>query len=248
MARNAILRHVYGGTRLRARPGCRACRGRARTRRTGSPAAIAASAALLAMAAAACTPPVGADLQSRPASAPASATASPDCVLKAETGDTFGRITIASLVGSGVQFAAGTATGYEPASFNTPDGRRPADWTLGGGAGGGPYETIYTPVDVEIDLPLTTAAPPAGPGRVLVRGGKVGCDSLEGPGARPEIGSRYVFLLEPARDAKGDPFGQWQEAIDAWPVDSSGTVGTLEGPLSLPDLRARVDPAPTRAP
>jgi hypothetical protein len=98
--------------------------------------------------------------------------------------------TVPDVVRAGFRLSSGTVTGLQPPRYNTADGSRPPGW----GAINRPGHSddmIYTPADVAFDLPLTAAAPSAGPGRVLVAGGAIGCDWFEPTHPVLEAGRRY---------------------------------------------------------
>lgn len=106
----------------------------------------------------------------------------------------------------------------------------------GAGFFAGPRD-IYTPFSVEVDQVVRGDAT-VGPMQVAVEGGNVGCSTLRVYYGAPiiEPGNRYVFFLE-------EPIGTASARTywDAWPIDPSGVVATVGGPMPLTQLIDRID-------
>jgi hypothetical protein len=145
----------------------------------------------------------------------------------------------ASLAGSGWDFVVADVVGFDPATFNTPDGSRPPDF-LGRPSSPKPNynaeDMIYTPVNVEIDRAISGLWSP-GPSHFLIEGGTVGCFRMwVSPVPQVKPGSRYVFVLSEALDNGGVKPLPLHKARFAWPVDRAGMVTTIDGRMSIDDL------------
>ena len=157
--------------------------------------------------------------------------------------------TTANLAGYGWDFVVADVVGFEPAIFNTPDGRQPPGFPgrpSSPNPNGNAETLIYTPINVVIDRPISGPWS-LGPGQFLVEGGTVlledgpvGCFTMwVSPVPHVEPGSRYVFILSEALDAGGENPLPLYKARFAWPVDGAGMVRTIDGPMSVDEL-ARV--------
>ena len=162
--------------------------------------------------------------------------------------------TTATLAGYGFDFVVADVVGFDPANFNTPDGKRPPGFgTRPSSPQPNPEaETrIYTPVNVLIDHAISGSWSP-GPDQFLIEGGTVGCFTIRVDAApRVNPGSRYVFILNEALDSDGHRPGPEQEVVFAWPADSGGTVTTVDGRMSIDELtrivrEATPSPSPYR--
>ena len=101
------------------------------------------------------------------------------------------------------------------------------------------HAEIVTPVDIDVELPIRGTAP-AGRTRVFVEGGTLGCYT-ESVDAAPhvDVGARYLlFLTDPTPAAEGQ--ADWPRILFAWPVDLDDTVHTVQGPMPLTTLVARI--------
>lgn len=167
--------------------------------------------------------------------------------------------TTATLAGLGWDFVVAEVVSFEPAVFNTPDGKAPPDFpkrTTSPDANPNAETTIYTPVNVMIDVAIS------GPwsagavqflvegGTVPIEGGIVDCYTVRVDAApRVEPGSRYVFIVSNALGFDGQASLSLSKARFAWPVDAKGTVATVDGPMSIDDLsRIVLDAAPSSVP
>jgi hypothetical protein len=55
-------------------------------------------------------------------------------------------------------------------------------------------------------------------------------------------GARYVFFLQPSKDADGNRHNELQGIVVAWPVDAGGNVMTEEdGTLTVAELRGEIE-------
>lgn len=154
--------------------------------------------------------------------------------------------TTESLAGHGSDFVVVDVVSFEPAIFNTPDGKAPPDF-LKQPSSLPPNPTaqtlIYTPVNVVID-DVVNGAWSDGPVQFLIEGGTVpiedstvDCFTARVYGApRVELGSRYVFVVSEALDSEGQKPLLLSKARFAWPVDSKGIVTTVDGPMSIDQL------------
>jgi hypothetical protein len=109
----------------------------------------------------------------------------------------------------------------------------------------GVVRTVYgtveavTPVDLEVDMLIHGSRSP-GQMRVFVEGGIAGCNETRVDAApRMQVGVRYVLFLAPPLGA-GSNVPEWPKIMVAWPVDADDTVYTVEGPMPLADLVARI--------
>ena len=158
--------------------------------------------------------------------------------------------TTVTLVGYGMDFVVADVVDVGPAFFNTPDGRPPEGfpkWPRDHGPNGNAEDTIYTPIDVDIDQVMAGSWRP-GLGRVLVEGGTVAVEyNAEGKAIHcfteraspvPQVvpGSRYVFILSKALDNGGEQYLPLKKANFAWPVSATGSVPTPDGPMTLDEL------------
>lgn len=178
-----------------------------------------------------------------PSSAPsATASASPestDGCGSATLSIDYAPYTTATLAERGRAFVVADVVGFEAGIFNTPDGSRPSGFP-GRPSSPNPNHNaqtlIYTPVNVVIERAISGPWSP-GPSQFLVVGGTVDCFTLSVPTApRVEPGSRYVFILDDARDHEGQNPLPLKEARFAWPVDPAGTVVTVDGLMSIDEL------------
>jgi hypothetical protein len=146
--------------------------------------------------------------------------------------------TAATLAGYGWDFVVADVVGFEPAIFNTPDGKRPPGFGTNpsGPPDAGAETRLYTPVNVEIDRAISGSSK-IGPNQVLVEGGTAGCYTVWVDVApRLELGSRYVLILAKAMDAAGQNPLPLQEAKIAWLVDGEGMVATVDLRMSIDQL------------
>jgi len=155
--------------------------------------------------------------------------------------------TTATLAGYSWDFVVADVVGFEPAIFNTPDGRRPPGFPPGGpsnpGADGNAETMIYTPIDIVIDRVISGPWNPGSAqilvegGTVLFEGGPVGCFEMRVyPVPHVEPGSRYVFILSEALDAEGQNPVRLAKARFAWPVNQAGIAVTVDGTMSVEAL------------
>jgi hypothetical protein len=144
-------------------------------------------------------------------------------------------LTVEKLASAGMGFATAEVTGLGAPFFNTADGKSPP---------GTPSEwnkdlKIFTPIEVQVAQGIAGDAKP-GSTQFLVLGGTVGCYTMyvtTSPSV--EVGSEYVFVLDDAVDA-GQTAAGLSKADFAWPVDAKGDVATVDGKMSLGDLRTTV--------
>jgi hypothetical protein len=127
-------------------------------------------------------------------------------------------MTTATMAETGWDFIVVNVVGFGAAYFNTSDGKAPP---------GFPKDSttdvmIYTPIDVVIDEAIAGVALP----------GAV------------EVGKNYVFITSVAFDSTGQSELPLPKARFAWPVDSKGIVTTVDGPMSIAQLRVKVLDAP----
>ncbi len=155
----------------------------------------------------------------------------------------YAQYTIASLTGYGMTFVSGRVTSIEPSIYNTSDGKQPRGFGVPHASDVQSYPMIYTPINVVVDRVMSGKVKP-GTNRFLIDGGTIGCVKMEVDTA-PFVtgGAEYVFVLTPARDADSHEMGDTQRVHLAWLVDSSGTVPTVDGTMSLDDLAAQVSAA-----
>jgi hypothetical protein len=157
--------------------------------------------------------------------------------------------TTSTLASYGWGFVVADVKAIEPAIFNTEDGKKPR----GFGAKRDPSNPdfngkIFTPVAVQVDQVISGRAKP-GANRFLIEGGTIGCyTTTVDVSPIVEKGSRYVFVLTDAKDAKGQKLLDLQEAKFAWPVDASGVVQTPDGPNTLDWLAQTVAKASASPP
>jgi hypothetical protein len=141
-----------------------------------------------------------------------------------------------SLASSGFGFVVADVVGFEPALFNTADGKRPDGFGALDGSPSGDETTIYTPVSVVVDAALSGEAS-AGPNQFLLEGGTVGCFTMNVyPTPALEPGSRYVLIVSDAMKADGKEAMAFPKARFAWPVDEKGMVTTVDGVMSIDEL------------
>lgn len=165
----------------------------------------------------------------------------------------FAPYSIASLARRGRGFVLATVEGFEPAIFNTPDGRPPPGFPSRPSSpnpNGNAEAMIYTPINVVVDEVVTGSLGP-GPGQIIVEGGTVGCFEMRvAPVPQVQSGSRYVFILTTALSDDGVTTLPMPKAVFAWPFEPGGrVVNTVEGPMLLDDLiRAVRDAAPPSQP
>jgi hypothetical protein len=154
--------------------------------------------------------------------------------------------TTASLAERGWDFVLADVIGFEPAFFNTVDGKAPIGFpNPPSSLSPNPKADtlIYTPMDVNI---VTVISGPWTPGTteflieggtVPIEGGEVDCFTMrvdDVPHVQPK--SRYVLVLSEALYADGEKALPFSKARFAWPVDANGTVMTHDGPMSIDDL------------
>lgn len=155
---------------------------------------------------------------------------------------------VKTLVERGFGFVSARVTSTEPAFFNTADGSAPAGYLTTGSGPGTSSATVFTPYVVEVDHVMTGDGN-VGVRRVLVEGGDVGCIRVTVDGAaKLAVDLRYVLVLADAKDVDGNDLKDLQRVLDAWPIDPSGIVGTVDGPLSLDALSGIVRDAAASAP
>jgi hypothetical protein len=172
------------------------------------------------------------------AEATASATPSAGYCGSATISIDYAPYTTATLARYGWEFVVVDVVGFEPGTFNTPDGKAPAGFPKASGARD-PNLVIYTPIDVQIDQAISGAWN-LGRGQFLVEGGIVGCFTMSVYGTpKVEIGARYVFIVSDAPDASGRVL-PLPNVVFAWPVDPNGIVTTVDGLMSLDDLEKLV--------
>jgi hypothetical protein len=156
-------------------------------------------------------------------------------------------LTTATMAETGWDFIVVNVVGFGAAYFNTSDGKAPP---------GFPKDSttdvmVYTPIDVAIDEAIGGVALSGG-GRFLVEGGKVGCYTMfVTPTPQVEVGKSYVFITSVALDSTGKIELPLTKARFAWPIDSKGIVATVDGPMSIAQLRVKVldaRPAPSSPP
>jgi hypothetical protein len=142
-------------------------------------------------------------------------------------------------------FVVADVVAFEPALFNTADGKRPDGFGAANEPPLGDETTIYTPVGVVVDAALSGKAS-AGPNEFLIEGGTVGCFTMNVyPTPLVQPGSRYVFVVSEAMKADGTEAMAPQKAMFAWPVDEKGMVTTVDGIMSIDELtKLVVDAAP----
>jgi hypothetical protein len=160
-----------------------------------------------------------------------------------------GPYTVADLVGRGMGFVSGRVNTTEPGMFNTSDGKKPRGMGAAHpSADKQPFPMIYTPVDVLVDRVIDGEFTP-GANRFLVEGGTIGCISMSVDTAPTVVkGAQYVFVLTRALDADGNGLGNLWTVHGAWAVDATGTADTIEGPMSLDALAAKVAQSKQAAP
>lgn len=114
--------------------------------------------------------------------------------------------TTATLAGYGWDFVVADVVSFEPAIFNTPDGKAPPDFPKPPSSPNpnpNAETLIDTPVNVVID-DVVSGAWSAGPRQFLIEGGSVDCYTMRVDAApRVEPGSRYVFIVSDAPDSEG---------------------------------------------
>lgn len=165
----------------------------------------------------------------------------------------FAPYSIASLARDGRAFAVAEVVGFEPAIYNTPNGRRPPGFPgrpSSPNPNGNAEVMIYTPINVIVEQVVTGSLGP-GPGQFVTEGGTVGCYEMRvAPVPQVRPGSRYVFILTTALHDDGATALPTPKAVFAWPVEAgSSVVNTVEGPMLLDDLiRAIRDAAPPSDP
>jgi hypothetical protein len=102
---------------------------------------------------------------------------------------------------------------------------------------------VYTPFSVEVDRVIRGDAH-VGQMQVAVEGGTVDCYTLRVYYGAPlvEPGKRYVFFL-------GEPVGTEAARAywDAWPIDGTNVVQTVQGPMPLAQLIDRIHRLPVAA-
>ena len=168
--------------------------------------------------------------------------------------------TIAGLAANGDILVAGVATAFEPAVFNTADGKPPRGFFARHGTvpDAQEYGEIYTPVVIEVERVFAGDVKP-GALRTYVEGGTLGCWTVTVDAPRFELEKRYVFDLNNYRDADGKVVPGEHKVFLALPIDANDVVqqgGTdifgnpaNEGPMSLATLaqlaaKASSTPAP----
>ncbi|MES2209688.1 MAG: hypothetical protein V4515_05825 [Chloroflexota bacterium] len=155
---------------------------------------------------------------------------------------------VATLVGYGWGFVSAHVSSPESAFFNTIDGLAPDGFLLKGPSEAHSSATVYTPYVVEVDSVLTGKGN-VGVRSVLVEGGAVGCMQVTVDGAAKLARDQsYVLVLADAKDVDGNDLKGLQRVVFAWPIDASGIVGTVDGPLSLDALSVVVQKAVLSAP
>lgn len=154
--------------------------------------------------------------------------------------------TTVTLAGYGWDFVVADVVSFEPAIFNTPDGKAPPDFLKPPSSlqpNPNAATLIYTPINVVID-DVVSGAWSAGPRQFLIEGGTVpiedgtvDCFTMRVDAApRVEPGSRYVLIVSEALDSEGQEALLLSKARFAWPVDSKGIATTVDGPMSIDKL------------
>jgi hypothetical protein len=153
--------------------------------------------------------------------------------------------TTATLAGYGWDFVVADVMAFEPAMFNTADGKAPPGYGIKPVDPNSNVDArIYTPVLVGI---VQTLSGPSmdGAQRFLIEGGTVGCYTVRVDVApRVAVDSRYVFILTDVRDPAGRNTLGLREAKFAWAVDSKETVSTVDGLRSIDELTEIVTRSP----
>ena len=191
-------------------------------------------------AACACTPVV-APAGSPTTPVPATQLPTPACYELTEVGDGPPR-TIDLITQVSDSVLLGEVLAIERAIFNTSDGRRP-DHNRPRGPG---YEPgVLTPLNVQVESQIAGDEQPSSV-RVVIEGGEADCIVHRVDGTpRLEEGARYVFFLQPSKDAEGIRHPELPRVVAAWPVGVDGVVRTEEdGRLTLHELETKVREAP----
>jgi len=188
-------------------------------------------------------PPPGASPSATPSASASASTDATDGCGSATLSIDYAPYTTATLAGRGLDFVVADVVDFEPAMFNTLDGKRPPGFGMKPSSpkpNPNAETLIYTPVDVVVNLTISGPSSP-GPNRFLIAGGTIGCYRMSVyPAPRVELGSRYAFILADALDAEGTNPLPLQEAKFAWPVDAAGMVTTVDGLMSIDELTAIV--------
>jgi hypothetical protein len=162
--------------------------------------------------------------------------------------------TTRTLAGIGWDLVVADVVSFEPAIFNTPDGKAPAGFPSPPGIPDAPRAetTIYTPINIVIDRVLSGPWN-TGPGQVLVEGGTVPIERGTVPCFEVRVyptphvtpGAQYVWIFSEALDAAGANPLPLPKGIFAWPVNATGVVMTPDGPMSIEDLARIVSATPS---
>lgn len=155
---------------------------------------------------------------------------------------------VKTLVGYGWGFVSAHVSSQESAFFNTTDGSAPDGFLANGPDNATSSVMAYTPFVVEVNNVLTGRSN-VGVSTVLVEGGAVGCLQVSVDGAaKLAIDNTYVLVLADATDVDGNDLNGLQRVVFAWPIDASGMVSAVDGPMTLDALSGVVQEATLRAP